>query len=158
MTGQWLIEDKLYSLEEKVRIELGPQLVNLECTDENLDDKVTHRNYRIGSRDAMGRIIRPDEMPEGKEKNIVKAVLAEEAEQGGGYGAVAKGEMMTCVDWRAKHLPHVWKIYQLQSTGTFNKRTGEEITRFIQVGEAYEFEEALPIAENFLKEMNDAVS
>lgn len=52
-----LIKDKLYSFDEKVRVELGPQIVNLVCTEKNIDNSVTHANYQEGKIDAFGNKI-----------------------------------------------------------------------------------------------------
>jgi hypothetical protein len=133
MTEQWLIPDKLCSFDEKVRIEIGPQVIELDCTDENLCDEVTHRQYQVGRRDALGRLIRPDELianPDIDTKVLEKAVAKDIRR---GKPPVAQGEKMACVDWRAKRVPHVWKIYQLQDTGEVNEKTDEPLMRFIQV-------------------------
>ncbi|WP_299077900.1 hypothetical protein [uncultured Paraglaciecola sp.] len=88
MKENWLNEN-LCSFDEKVRVELGPQLIELPCTEQTLSDEVTAPHYKEGSPDALGRTI-------------------------------VKGEKMTCVDWRSKQAPKVWKIYQ-NVDGVFTK-------------------------------------
>ncbi len=47
---KWL-NDCLCSLgNDTVRVELGPQIIELDCTEANLDDEVTAPHYRIGNR------------------------------------------------------------------------------------------------------------
>ncbi len=80
---KWL-NDNLCSLhDDKVRIELGPQIIELPCTDANLRNAVTSAHYQKGRIDAYGVVI-------GTKKK------------------------MNCVDWRARHIPKLWKIYTLQ--------------------------------------------
>ncbi len=122
---KWLNPDVLCSFgDDQVRIELAPQIIELDCTDENLSDKVTSPHYKIGGIDAYGRVIRPGEAEVLVQRNPV--------------GVVNKGEKMHCVDWRSKHVPHVWKVYQYD---------GE---RFIQVGERADKAEAIAWAEELL--------
>ena len=121
MKANWLNEN-LCSFDEKVRIELGPQMVELECSHENLADTVTSPHYRIGQRDARGKII----------------MGTDESDP---YGVVKEGETMTCVDWREKHVPKVWKIYQMEDE------------KFIQVGEDESKEDALDFAKALAGEM-----
>lgn len=121
----WLSET-LCSFEEKTRIELGPQLIELECNDDNLDDEVTSPHYRIGGRDAAtGKIIRKKAAIKLLESRIgkgsaetrdktAKALYGLVTDE---FGSVEEGETMTCVDWRCKHKPKVWKVYQWQDTG-----------------------------------------
>ncbi len=125
---KWLNPGVLCSFgDDQVRIELGPQIIELDCTDANLSDEVTSPHYKIGGIDAYGRVIRPQEAEVLVQKNPV--------------GVVNKGEKMHCVDWRSKHVPHVWKVYQYD---------GE---RFIQVGERADDAEAVTWAEELLREM-----
>ena len=56
MKENWLNEN-LCSFDEKVRVELGPQIIELDCNKENLDDKVTSAHYQVGKKDALGIII-----------------------------------------------------------------------------------------------------
>ncbi len=122
---KWLNPDVLCSFgDDQVRIELGPQIIELDCTDENLRDEVTAPHYKIGGIDAHGRVIRPDEAKVLVQKNPI--------------GIVNKGEKMHCVDWRCKHVPKIWKVYQYD---------GE---RFIQVGERADKTEAVAWAEELL--------
>ena len=130
---KWLNPEVLCSFgDDQVRIELGPQIIELDCTDENLHDEVTAPHYKIGGIDAYGRVIRPDEAEVLVQKNPV--------------GVVNKGEKMHCVDWRAKHVPHVWKVYQLQETD-------DGPNRFIQVGECADKAMAITSAEELFRGM-----
>lgn len=54
---------------------------------------------------------------------------------------IVDGEMMTCVDWRQKHKPKIWKIYQ------FVKGF------FVKVKEDSDKDEALIFARNLAGEM-----
>ncbi len=163
MKANWMSET-LCSFGEKTRIELGPQLVELKCTDANLKDTVTAPHYQIGKIDALGRVIMPERMTEPNWRP---------------NGAIAEGEMMTCVDWREKHKPKVWKIYQWKKEKFPTKemlaeviaisalKDGEEKTarteilesvkaqhgRFIQVGEDESKADALDFAKALAGEM-----
>lgn len=110
-----LIKNKLYSFDEKVRAELGPQIIELDCTDKNLSNDVTHPNYQKGKIDAFGKII-------GEHKK------------------------MSCVDWRSKHAPLLWKVYEL-------KECEDSVNRFIKINEFEDKKEALAFAESVFKEM-----
>jgi hypothetical protein len=57
MSGQWLVPEQLYSIDEKVRVEIGPQIIELDCTDANLSNDVTHPMYQRGKRDSYGEVI-----------------------------------------------------------------------------------------------------
>ena len=149
MKENWM-NDNLCSFDEKTRIELGPQLIELECTDANLEDTVTSPWYRIGRIDALGRVIMPE--------RISGVVLVR------GAGSIAEGEMMTVVDWREKHKPKAWKIYQMQDTGEVYKKdarkdeagehkAGDPVTRFIKVGEDENKDDALDFARTLAGEM-----
>lgn len=152
MTEQWLIEDKLCSFDEKVRVELGPQVIELDCTDANLCDTVTHPHYRIGGRDAMGRIIRPDDhvIADKKENGVFRNAVAKDISLG--RKPVAAGEMMACVDWKAKSVPHVWKIYVSTPTGLFDEE-GDEIHRFEKLEEVEGKDKALAKAKKVYEGM-----
>ncbi len=133
---KWLNPDVLCSFgDDQVRIELGPQIIELDCTDENLSDEVTSPHYKIGGIDAYGRVIRPNEAEVLVQKNPV--------------GAVHKGEKMHCVDWRAKHVPHAWKVYQWQETADIDP-DDKPIFRFIKVEELVDKAEAIATAEELL--------
>lgn len=133
MTENWL-NDNLCSFDEKVRIERGPQIIELDCTDENLADEVTHPQYKIGGRDALGRAIRADECDTPTDTRM---------------GVVGKGEKMACVDWRAKHVPHLWKIYQMQETDELDD-DGKPISRFIKVAEKEGKDDAIAFAKQLI--------
>lgn len=53
---EWLNEN-LCEIDENVRVELGPQIIELDCTEANLQDTITHPQYKNGARDAHGKII-----------------------------------------------------------------------------------------------------
>lgn len=141
MQKNWLVPDKLCSFDEKVRVEIGPQIIELDCNDGNLSDTVTHPNYRKGNRDALGRILQFDK-------------LTDEQKQGADltFGVVNDGEKMACVDWRAKHAPHVWKVYQMQETGEKDK-DGKPISRFIKIADIEGREQALAHAKTVAEGM-----
>lgn len=124
------ISDRLCSFGEKVRIEKSPQLVELLCTDANLSDRKTSPHYHIGARDALGRIIRPEDSSRPVDLSL---------------GKVSKGEKMTCLDWRAKFKPYVWRVY---------KWDGE---RFVPAGENVDLNKARSIAHRLLREMENAL-
>ncbi len=133
---KWLNPDVLCSFgDDQVRIELGPQIIELDCTDENLRDEVTSPHYKIGGIDAYGRVIRPKEAKVLVQKNPV--------------GAVHKGEKMFVVDWRSKHVPHVWKVYQWQETADLNP-DDEPIFKFVKVAERADRVEAMVLDEEIL--------
>lgn len=132
-----LAKDKLYSFDEKVRVEIGPQIIELDCTEENLDNTVTHTNYQIGKIDALGKLITSAKVEE-------------------------PGTKMNCVDWRGKLVPHMWKVYQLQEIKTVKDTTidgvkteveGDPINRFIKVNEFEDKSEALTYAQDLFNEM-----
>jgi hypothetical protein len=77
------INENFCSFDELVRIELGPQVIILDCTEENLSNRITSAHYFTGQKDALGYIIDPSK----------------------------KGKMH-CVDWRQRFVPNVWKIYK----------------------------------------------
>ncbi len=129
MKESW-ISDHLCSFGEKVRIEKSPQLVELLCTDANLSDRITAPHYHIGARDALGRIIRPEDYGRPVDLSL---------------GKVSKGEKMVCLDWRAKFKPYVWRVY---------KWDGE---RFVPAGENVDLNKARSIAHGLLKEMKNAL-
>jgi len=136
---QELIKDKLYSFDEKVRVEIGPQIVELDCTETNLDNKVTHPNYQIGKIDAMGKLITAEKVIEA-------------------------GTKMNCVDWRAKLVPHMWKVYQMQldkeqtvrnaiTAGIKDPKKMKPSMRFIKINEFKLKDDAIAFAETTLQEM-----
>lgn len=93
MQENWMNEN-LCSFDEKTRIELAPQLIELMCNSDNLKDSVTSPHYSLGRIDALGKVI-------------------------------TEGKMMTCVDWRQKHKPKIWKIYKMDG-GIFIKIKEDE--------------------------------
>ena len=134
MKETW-INGHLCSFEEKVRIEKGPQLVTLECNKENLSDAVTMPHYRIGGRDALGRVICPERASPRRD------FIADPGPPDLTLGKVSIGEDMICVDWRCKFKPWVWKIYQWD---------GE---RFVHKDEVEELVKARAIARQLFEEM-----
>lgn len=151
MAENWLKEGVLCSFGELVRIEKGPQVVELECNDANLSNKVSHANYQIGKRDALGKIIRPDDV-DAASKPALDRVVARDARLGI-YGVVNHGETMAVVDRKAIHAPYLWKIYQWQDSGELDDVTGEKIYKFIKVDEVAGKDEALAQAQALFEEM-----
>jgi len=142
---EWLNEN-LCTFDEKVRVELGPQIVELDCTDENLCDTKTHANYCIGKRDAYGRHIRPDDMPEGDAKTAVMLEVQRDSNRGV-YGVVGQGEKMACVDWRARKAPKLWKIYESQAVEEIDSKGDVvEVQKFVKVDEREGKEDAIAVA------------
>lgn len=122
MKEDW-INGKLCNLGDETRIELGPQVIELECSDENLSNAITSPHYRIGGRDAYGRVIGFDALPdEVREATDIS------------MGVINKGEQMACVDWRSKHVPPVWKVYKIKDE------------RFTKIAEFEDKDEALNYA------------
>ena len=117
---KWL-NKKLCSLHgDKVRVELGPQIIELDCTTKNLSDEVTAPHYQLGKVDAYGKIIDP-----------------------------SKRDKMHCVDWRSKHVPHLWKVYEMQETEDFDKDK-KPVSKFIKVAEFENKDEALTSARGLI--------
>lgn len=148
----WLIENKLASFDERVRVELGPQVIEFDCTDENLLDTVTASHYKLGKRDALGRLIRPDELINNPKIDTrqLEAIVA--IDKKNGLKQLSKKDKMVCVDWDQKHKPFIWKIYQKQKIGELGK-DGEEIEKFIKVGEELDKDKALKIGRKLYEEM-----
>mgnify|MGYP003635276733 CR=1 FL=1 len=100
---KWL-NPKVCDFDGKVWVELGPQIIDMECNEANLKNEVTHANYRLGAIDAYGRLICENRSklhtPDAK--------------------VVCYGEEMAVVDWEARHVPRVWKVYERQD-GVFIK-------------------------------------
>ena len=151
MAENWLKEGVLCSFDELVRIEKGPQVVELECNDANLSNDVSHANYQIGKRDALGKIIRPDDV-DAASKPALDRVVARDARLGI-YGVVNHGETMAVVDRKAIHAPYLWKIYQWQDSGELDDVTGESVFRFIKVNEVAGKDQALAQAQALFEEM-----
>lgn len=105
----WLEEGKSASFGgDKVRAELSPQMLAMECNDANLSDMVTMPHYRIGTRDAKGRLIRPDDVPAPFKERYARQV---EEDIGRGLPPLKVGDTMHVLDWRAKHKPKAWRLY-----------------------------------------------
>lgn len=120
------INENLYSFDELVRVELGPQPIELDATEENLENSVTAAHYQPGGRDALGRIIRPD---------LIGLDVDDPST------AIFEGEKMTVVDWDARFVPRLWKIYQMQGR------------RFVKIDEVADKDEALARAATIREEM-----
>lgn len=142
---KWMNEN-FCTWDEKVRIELTPQFIELTCTHENLQNTVTAPHYQIGRIDALGRVIMPERTSDPVA--IVK----------NRRGSIAEGETMTCVDWREKHKPKSWKIYKriplLDDAGKerLNKEGAVRLT-YIEVGDELDKDKALKIASKIAGEM-----
>lgn len=119
MSANWINDNLASFADDTVRVELGPQIIELDCTTANLADEVTHPQYRIGGIDAYGQAITAD--------------------------IVDKGGKMHCVDWRSKHVPHLWKVYQLMETGE-TEEDGKPVMAFGKVNEFEDKDEALSCA------------
>ena len=129
MAETWLF-DTLLSLDEVVRVERGPQIVELTCNTTNLSNLVTHPQYCVGKRDALGRII-------GTE--------------------VKMGEMMAVVDYRALHVPHLWKVYRWQRE-ILSQIPLETRMSWKKIDQFENFDDALTLARQLRREMtSDAV-
>lgn len=167
MEPTWLTPT-LASFDERVRVERGPQIVEMPCTDANLDDQVTHAHYKKGRRDASGRLIRPAErmneldrqMREAdgdRRRQLQKEIRALQAamniDRAIGRKPVETNEPMKCVDWRGKHKAYVWKVYHAEVFLEVDMNTGEErsVRRFILVDEVEGRDEALARAKALLK-------
>lgn len=120
MKENWLNE-KLCSFDEKVRIELGPQIIEMNCTEANLSDDVTAPHYKVGGIDALGKVI-----------SLVNT-------------------RMSVVDWKCKHVPKLWKVYQSQEIG--KDKEGKPVMRFIKVDEKESKDDALDFARTLVGEM-----
>lgn len=147
MAENWL-NDKLCSLgDDQVRVEQGPQIVELDCTDENLSNEITAAHYQLGQIDALGRFIRPmdviDNEQDDDKKQALKAYFYSEIDKG--RGTIGAGEKMACVDWRGKIAGHVWKVYQMKGTGKFDVN-GKEIKRFTKIDEFEKKDDAMTFA------------
>lgn len=125
---KWLVKDKLCSFaKDTVRIELGPQIIELNCNKKNLSNAVTAPHYQVGKIDAYGN-------------------------------RIILGKKMCCVDWRAIHVPHLWKVYQMKETGELDKATGKiavdkdgkPIQRFIKVNEYKYKDKAIAYAKGLI--------
>lgn len=135
MAETWLFnnppEGACLSFDEVVRVELGPQVIGLTVNRENLSDLVTHPKYHIGARDAYGRII-------GKE--------------------IPEGGTMYVVDWRAKWVPKLWKVYVWRDRNPSLIVPQERGFGWVKVAEYPDFNEARDHARRLRKEMtSDAI-
>lgn len=131
------INENLCTWDEKVRIERGPPLVKLACTDEALDDRVTHPNYKIGGRDALGELIRPDESDDPRVKNALRRDISH------GRKPIKKGDDMHVLHWQKPSM-WVWKVYEWQEDEFGNGR-------FIKTDEIEGKEAAVAAAEKLAK-------
>lgn len=48
---------ELIQVADDVRVENGPRMVHAEATEQLLSNLKTHSDYRVGGRDALGRVI-----------------------------------------------------------------------------------------------------
>ena len=139
MAETWLYHDlpngALLSLDEVVRVEIGPQVIELQCSPEHLSVIYTHAVYRVGKRDASGRMIVGDD-----------AQLVAKHPDGVKYG-----DRMRVVDWDAKFAPRLWKVYRWELL------KGARL-KWVKVGQFENFDDALSLARQLRKEMtSDAV-
>lgn len=129
MEPTWMVKGRLCCFaEDTVRIEIGPQYVELEVNAENLSDKVTHPAYKLGAIDALGRLI-------GTEKTMT---------------VVDRESKFVPHLWKVYELQ---KSPALDRDGNeFKDEDGETvmIDRFIKIDEKEDFDEALAIAETLV--------
>jgi len=176
MSETWM-NDNLCSLDsggavDMVRVERGPKRIELEVSDANLSDAVTAVHYKLGRRDALGRLLDPAEairrlnahVEAGLANAEAVAPVIAEIEAGRatakmhGLAELKLGDKMVVADWRQKHSPFVWYIYrkeikrETQANGTVSER---EI--FNRIGEASTKEAALEAARQTATEMNGRV-
>ena len=102
----------------------------------------------VHGRDAVGRVIRPDDITDPVHKKQVAKIVAID-KRNNAFGVVNAGEEMAVVDWRSKHVPHVWKVYENQEETVDD----ELIHRFVQMNEFADKDEALSFAKSFAEEM-----
>lgn len=150
-TETWMNDDLCSLAGDTVRIERGPQVIELDCTEANLSDEVTDRRYKLGKRDALGRLIDPDEAARRETDPKAAAVLRGNAafDRLIGHKPLALGERMHCVDRAARHRPYVWKIYRMQEAGI--DRAGNPISRFVKIEEVEGKDAALAAARKLAK-------
>lgn len=148
---EWLIKDQLCDWGGQVRIERGPQVLELDCTEENLRDEVTEPGYRLGGRDAQGRLILPADYEEDPH-----LAYAAHMDRRKGIMPVVLGEKMKCVDWKARMAPYVWNVYQLcRFVETDVEGNEVEKERFVKVTQVEGLDEAKAEAGKLLKEMGE---
>lgn len=142
MSETWLFnnlpEGALLSLDEVVRVEFGPQTIELDCTPQYLSIIYTHANYRVGAFDAHGRMIVGDD-PELMKKYP---------------DGIKYGDRMRCVDWKAKFVPKLWKVYRWQM------RLDLKPAQFgwLKIAQYEDFNDALEHGRKLRKEMSsDAI-
>ena len=117
MNEDWLSQT-LCEIEGVVRIERGPQVMEMTCDDDSLRDEVTAPRYKPGKRDADGRLIMPDEAAaearaRGDKAAAAKIMAAKRVDESIGRAPIQRGEPMRIIDDRAKHVPFMWKVYAL---------------------------------------------
>jgi len=147
----WLTET-LCSLGEKVRVERGPQVVTLPCTDENLRDDVTHNHYKVGRRDAEGRLIRPDDREVELADDAQELARFKAAREQDFRTPIGKGEPMKVADWAGGHAVWVWKIYRVETVYALDADGAPvERQKFVKVDEVEGKDDALARAHEILK-------
>ena len=155
-----------------VRVERAPKRIELEISDANLSDEVTAVHYKLGRRDALGRLLDPAEAIRRLRAQVEAGLLSAEVAEAvitqidasralariHGLAELKLGDKMMVADWRRKHSPYVWYIYrkerkqELQANGTTSERE-----LFNRVGEVSEKEAALEAARQMATEMNGRV-
>lgn len=175
VTETWL-SDTLCALGDEVRIERGPQVVEMDCVLSNLDDAVTPVRYKPGRRDAAGRLIQPQralddlraqlarlpaagqaDTPSAEHAALTRRIAEIEAlvnlDQTLGRPCIADGDPMRIVDDKARHKAYVWKVYEMQSRAEIDHKTGaaKTVARFMPVAEVPSLEKALDRARKLAK-------
>ena len=135
MAETWLYENPpegaLLSFDEVVRVELGPQVIEMQCSTKNLSRLVTHPKYRVGKPDAVGTIIGGPDLP------------------------VDAGKTMRVVDWRAYHVPKLWKVYRWQDVRVSPTQFQKS---WVKIDQFENFDDAVELARHMRKEMSsDAI-
>ncbi len=110
----WLNEN-LATFDEQVRIEKGPQIIELNCNKETLSNDVTSAHYKVGARDAEGKIILGCSIDDPEIDPALHARALNDP-----YGYISPGETMKVIDWKEKFIPSVWKVY-LNKGGLFQQ-------------------------------------
>ncbi len=153
----WMNDRLCCFADDTVRIEIGPQVISMKCTEENLMNGVTPPHYRLGGRDATGAMIDPEEHAKrlravGHEDAASEVDRNAALDRSLGRMPLKLGSEMRVVDWRAKHVPHMWKVYVWQESGVDSK--GNPIMKFIKVDEIAGKDEALTRAHELAGGLN----
>jgi hypothetical protein len=129
MQPNWLIKDKLCCFaDDTVRIEIGPQYVELEVSTENLSDEVTHPSYQLDKPDAFGKKIGLSKM-----MTVVDR----------------KGKLVPHL-WKVYEMQEVFSLDVIGNKIVDDDGETVMINRFIKIDEKEDFDDALAIAESLV--------